>query len=275
MTFSQFLNEYNGKRNVGNTTQNKGECVGLVAVWVDVLGLSHIWGHAMDLFANADEKFFTKILNTIDALPEAGDIVVFSKKYNGTFGHTGIATKTGEQTTFECFQQNDPLGSNCHLKTYKYDNVIGWLRPTQLDNQQALIDQLRTDRDKNYNMFVAVCEALGVGANVDAAVNEAKKLVGNDDILVMRDKQIAEANTQIADLQAQFTAKSQELSATQIQIGTLTVEVEKAQKTVDGLTQQSKDDQMTLQALKDSLNKPQSKGLAKILEGIVELFLRT
>lgn len=275
MTFSQFLNEYNGKKNVGNTTENKGECTGLVAVWVDVLSLPHIWGHAMDLFANADEKFFTKILNTIDALPEAGDIVVWSKKFNGTFGHTGIATKTGEQTVFECFEQNDPIGSNCHVKTYKYDNVIGWLRPAQLDNQQAIIDQLRKERDDHWDTIVAICQALGVAPNREAAVAEAKKLVGNDDILVMRDKQIAEANTQIADLQAQFAAKSKDLSAAQLQIGVLTVEVEKAQAMVNDLSQQSKDQQQALQALKDSLSKPQSKGLTKIWEGIVELFLRT
>ena len=145
MTFSTFLSTYNGQQNVGNTTENKGECVGLVCVYVDTLQLPHIWGHAMDLFINADEKFFEKILNTPDAIPQVGDIVVWAKAFNGTFGHTGIATGTGDLNTFECFEQNDPIGSNCHLKTYNYNNVKGWVRPIVEQSQQLIIDQLKAD----------------------------------------------------------------------------------------------------------------------------------
>ncbi len=153
MTFQEFLNQYNGQPSVGNTTENKGQCVGLVAVWVDILGLPHIWGNACDLFANADEKFFEKILNTPDAIPQAGDIVIWSSKFNGTVGHTGLATGTGNTNTFECFEQNDPLGSGCHLKTYNYNGVIGWLRPLNIQNQQTVIDELRTARDNNWQLY--------------------------------------------------------------------------------------------------------------------------
>lgn len=153
MIFTDFLTKYNGQQNVGNTTENKGECVGLVCVWIEELGLPHVWGHAMDLFTNADENFFEKILNTPDAIPKAGDIIVWKKAFNGTFGHTGIATGTGDLNTFECFEQNDPLGSNCHLKSYNYNNVTGWLRPKVAQNQQALIEELRADRDKNWQLY--------------------------------------------------------------------------------------------------------------------------
>ena len=153
MTFQSFLEKWNGQANVGNTTENKGQCVGLVAKWVDALGLPHIWGDAQNLFVNADEKFFKKILNTPDAIPQTGDIIIWSNKFNGTVGHTGIATGTASIDTFECFEQNDPVGSPSHLKTYNYNFVIGWLRSVQVQNDQVLIDQLRADRDKNWELY--------------------------------------------------------------------------------------------------------------------------
>ena len=150
LSFQDFLKKYNGQSNVGNTPENKGECVGLVSVWIENLGLPHIWGHAKDLYKNADPKSFEKIPNTPTAVPQKGDIIVWSEKYNGTFGHTGIVTGTGNVNNFEAFEQNDPLGSNCHLKMYSYFAVVGWLRPkvstptppttTPPMNDQTIID---------------------------------------------------------------------------------------------------------------------------------------
>lgn len=129
LSFDDFFKAYNGKSNVGNTPENKGQCVGLVAMWVDNLGLPHIWGNAEDLYANADSNFFEKIPNTATAVPIKGDIGVWSSQYNRTVGHTGIATGKGDVNTAEWFVQNDPTGSNCHLRTYSYFAIIGWLRP--------------------------------------------------------------------------------------------------------------------------------------------------
>lgn len=134
MTFQEFLNKFNGQSNVGNTPENKGECVGLVSVWVDNLGYDHIWGHAKDLVNNYNPNQFDFILNTPEAMPEQGDIICWNSTMGGGYGHTAIAT--GGQTTlttFEVFEQNNPTGSNCHLKTYpNYNNVIGWLRPKKI-----------------------------------------------------------------------------------------------------------------------------------------------
>lgn len=128
MDFQTFLKKYNGQKNVGNTPENKGECVGLVSVYQDSLNVPHEWGNAKDLLVNADKDFFTVIPNTALAVPDQGDIVVWSGSYNNGLGHTGIATGSGDIATFECFEQNDPLGSNCHLKLYDYNFVDGWLK---------------------------------------------------------------------------------------------------------------------------------------------------
>src|SRR3990167_3240452 len=279
MTFQSFLTTYNGQKNVGNTTENKGECVGLSSVWIEELGLPHVWGHAMDLFKNADEKFFEKILNTPDAIPQAGDIVIWGKAFNGTFGHTGIATGTGDLITFECFEQNDPLGSSCHLKKYKYDFVTGWLRPVQLDNQQTEITKLREERDRNWNWFTQVCDALGVGTNVEAAVAEAKKLIGLDDILVQKDKKIQELQANISTVESElagktamltsFSDKNKELEQHIVQ---LTEAVEESQKKIDSALLDNKSLADTVQELKNALHEPLEGAIATIWRGIRKLF---
>lgn len=137
---------------VGNTPENKGQCVGLISVWMDILGVAHEWGDAKDLLNNADKNVFDVILNTPDGVPQVGDVIVWRGAFNGGAGHTGVATGTGDTKTFEVFEQNDPLGSNCHLKTYKYSFVDGWLHFKQIDTQ-SIIDELRTARDNNWNLY--------------------------------------------------------------------------------------------------------------------------
>lgn len=105
-------------------------------------------------------NIYTSIPNTPEAVPQKGDIVVWAKAYNGFAGHTGVATGKGDTNTFECFEQNDPTGSVCHLKIYNYNHVVGWLRfKTQSPDQLA---KCVIDRDINWNIAVALFSELGV-----------------------------------------------------------------------------------------------------------------
>ena len=234
MTFKDFLSQYNGQSNVGNTTINKGQCVGLVAVWIDALGLPHVWGNACDLFANADEQFFDKILNTPDAIPQAGDIIVWSAKFNGTVGHTGIATGTGDTKSFEAFVQNDPLGSNCHIKAYNnnYFAVTGWLRPksTQLDSQTIILQQS--------DAFIAICTKLNLPANKDIVLAELDKLITMQDAVMQKDKQIQDAQTQITNLGTTLSQKDTELKQLQDDLALLTAQTNNAVQSNKELTEQ-------------------------------------
>lgn len=129
LTFQEFLNKYNGQMKVGNTPENTGECVGLVSVWIDNLGLPHVWGHARDLINNCDKSKYEVEYNTPTGVPKKGDIIVWSSAMGGGYGHTAISTGSGDTVKFEVFEQNNPTGSNCHLRTYpNYNNVIGWFR---------------------------------------------------------------------------------------------------------------------------------------------------
>lgn len=131
MDFESFYARYNGQEKVGDTPQNIGQCVGLIEVWTDYLGLSHTWGDAKDLFANADPNLFDKITNDpndLNQFPQKGNILIFSGAFNNGAGHTGIVAQASG-TTIKLFEQNDPIGSFPHLQDYNYNDVIGWLSP--------------------------------------------------------------------------------------------------------------------------------------------------
>lgn len=132
MTLQEFQTRYTGVKNVGDTSANTGQCVGLIEVWTDNLGLVHTWGNAKDLPAAADRSVFDVILNTPTNAPLPGDILCFDGFYGAGDGHTGIVVSaTTDSATL--FEQNDPEGSTPHLKTYSYAHAIGWLHPKILN----------------------------------------------------------------------------------------------------------------------------------------------
>ena len=171
MDFQSFLNKYNGAQNVGNTSENKGQCVGLVMVWLkDTLKLPHVWGHAKDLLANADPNSYEVIYNSPLGVPQKGDVVVWKQSFNGTFGHTAIATGSGNIFNFEVFEQNNPLGSNCHLAKYNYNHVAGWLRPRKQPEPQICIDA------KKFEELVSKSSKYDEFAKLGLSIDEVKKL---------------------------------------------------------------------------------------------------
>jgi len=136
MNLQDFIKKYEGVPNIGNTDANKGECVGLVMVWVENLGKSHFWGHAKDLFANAPEDEWDRIENSPSSYPKAGDIMCWGASWGGGYGHTGVVESSSPSTdSFICFEQNYPTGSPPHLVTRKaWNGIIGWLSPKNSDN---------------------------------------------------------------------------------------------------------------------------------------------
>src|SRR5664279_2756913 len=77
LLLSLFMGAETGKAGAGDTTANKGQCVGLVEKWADLLKLPHIWGNAADLLSNADKSAYGRITNTPTNYPSPGDIVVW------------------------------------------------------------------------------------------------------------------------------------------------------------------------------------------------------
>lgn len=117
------------------------QCVDLVQYWSKEIGGPRFWGDAKDIYDQAG-TFFTQVPNTPTAVPKVGDIVVWAGSYNGGPGHVGISNGIGDVNKFEAFEQNDPTGSNSHLKSYNYNKVMGWLSPKGDDCEKKLAESL-------------------------------------------------------------------------------------------------------------------------------------
>lgn len=149
-TLSQFVADLNGKGNIGNTPENKGQCVGLAFAWILNLGQSHFYGHAKDLYTNAPSSEYTKIKNAPNIYPISGDIMVWDSTVGGGFGHTApVIGSSKADDSFTVIEQNNPLGSPCRVHTYKsWNGVIGWLRPKNL--AEPIVDCVEVQKQLTY-----------------------------------------------------------------------------------------------------------------------------
>ena len=112
--------------NTGDNPVNRGQCVGLVEAWLDVLGKPHIPGNAKDLLDGADHKVYKVTANLPSNFPQPGAIIVWGGSWGGGYGHTAVvlAANVNHVVTFE---QNDPTGSPPLVATHNYSGVIGWI----------------------------------------------------------------------------------------------------------------------------------------------------
>jgi hypothetical protein len=157
----------------------------------------------------------------------------------------------------------------CIFEWRSYDKILQ--KDIQIDLQSEL-DQCRIDRDRNWTWFTTLCDTLGVGANIDAAVNEVKKLVGNDDILVQKDKENQQLKTQVTDLQNQVNQAKISINDQQDLLNVKLNEIEELKKTntqnVNLITVMQKN----LDDLSAQIIKPVYKGwklaLIKLIESI-------
>lgn len=130
-TLFDFLNKYFGIANVGDTDQNKGQCVGLIEVFLDTLNINdpHLWGNAKDLLANADPAKFEKITNDpndYNQFPPIGAVIVFGPSWGNGLGHCGIVLRANG-STFSLFNANNPEGSRPTITNFpNYGGVLGW-----------------------------------------------------------------------------------------------------------------------------------------------------
>ena len=121
-----FVSQYLGVPHVGNTVDNKGQCVGLIEVWLSVNKHANIRGNAKDLLANADLQVYQMFTNTPTNFPPAGAIVVWDASWGGGNGHTAVAL-AANVNLLAVFEQNNPAGSAPTVVTHDYAGVAGWI----------------------------------------------------------------------------------------------------------------------------------------------------
>lgn len=144
MTYKEFIAKYQGKK-LDYDGAYGAQCVDLFRYFCkEVLEISQPKGvaGAKDFWTNypTDPNLynnFDRITNTPDFVPQPGDVWIWTAQY-GKYGHVAIESYAPATTsTFQCFSQNDPAGSPCVLKDYKYKNVYGVLRPKNQTNIKA------------------------------------------------------------------------------------------------------------------------------------------
>ena len=123
---AKFIEQYLGKPGIGNTDVNRGQCVGLVEVWLTANGKPHIWGNAAEMIANADSKTYRKVVNIPTNHPRPGAIVCWGSSWGAGAGHTAVVVAANAMGLV-VFEQNDPTGSPPVVATHSYSGVQGWI----------------------------------------------------------------------------------------------------------------------------------------------------
>lgn len=122
----EFIERYLGQHGTGDTVGNRGQCVGLVEVWIDINGYPHIPGNAVDLLANAERSRYTYVENKPMNYPLAGAIVCWDATWGDGYGHTAVVV-AANPSQLVVFEQNNPSYAAPQVETHGYSGVAGWL----------------------------------------------------------------------------------------------------------------------------------------------------
>jgi surface antigen len=121
-----FIHTYLGVPNVGTNAVNRGQCVGLIEVWLAALGLPFIGGNAKDLPGNADPAHYRVVKNGPNNFPPVGAVVCWDASWGAGYGHTAIVV-AATAMYLAVFEQNDPTGAAPVVSTHGYQGVEGWI----------------------------------------------------------------------------------------------------------------------------------------------------
>lgn len=272
MTFTELMGLLNGNYIEVAGTDAKNQCVDLANAYIKYcLGLPPIeWTNARDFPSKAGDEY-VYIENTPTGVPEEGDLIIWG---GNQYGHIAIFIE-GDANKFKSFDENYPTGSPCRVVEHTYYNVIGWLRPkAKPQDQSQTIEALRMERDRNWNFFVAVCQALNVGTNVDLAEAEARKLVEIEDKFNDQGKKLTEAQAQLADYQTKLTdANGQLVKLSQVNTS-LQAKVDEQDKKIQDAMNVNLSLQGSIEELKKQITQPELSGWGLIVKGFVQLFVR-
>jgi len=125
MTVSEFVNKWNGKK-IDFDKVYGAQCVDVCKQWESENGWKITHGNANATRYNADGVNYTYIFNKPWNAPRVGDIIELA--YGG-YGHVGVVISANVWSV-QVFEQNAPIGSACHTRSYNYisPRVVGWLR---------------------------------------------------------------------------------------------------------------------------------------------------
>lgn len=125
--YQQFVASTIGRTDVGDTSGNHGQCVGLAEVWNDQLRLPHIWGDAWAMPDNADPNFFIVVTYVPGYRPPNYCLAVFPKGWGGSpVGHVAIVDPQTTAGRLWVLEANDKIGGgNGSVRRYNFAYPAG------------------------------------------------------------------------------------------------------------------------------------------------------
>ena len=157
MTIKEFFQKYNGI-GVDFDGYYGFQCVDLYRQYVkEVLNFeqSPSLGNdgAYKIWDNYRKSDFDSIGNTPQAVPQLGDIIIWSKSARLPYGHISVFNY-GDVNSFVSFDQNFPTGSTCHFQNHNYEGILGWLRPKDFDfTEVEITDKTKIDMGEHWGIM--------------------------------------------------------------------------------------------------------------------------
>ena len=140
MTLNEFVQRYNGK-GIDADGSYGFQCMDLYRQFVkEVLGFPQsppVTG-AYQVWDTYLGQYFDRIDNTPSGIPQKGDILIWGQSV-GKYGHIAVYLE-GNTSSFKSFDQNWPVGTNCHIQSHNYNGLLGWLTPRSNMNGLKLWD---------------------------------------------------------------------------------------------------------------------------------------
>lgn len=130
MNLQDFFNKYNGK-SLDRDNAYGAQCMDLYNQYQEeVIGIKPVGAqYAKDVWNNYSKDNFIRIENTLDFVPLAGDVAVWTSD----LGHVSICTGKGDKSSFQSFDQNWDNKMYCRFVTHNYGGGFrGVLRPKYL-----------------------------------------------------------------------------------------------------------------------------------------------
>ncbi len=161
---NQWLGQVDGKQIEAEDSSNYAQCFDLAFNWCDFLdiprdSIRHLYAYQIFTNPNPDTtQYWDMINNTPTGVPQAGDLVIWGTQV-GTAGHVAIF-KEGDTSSFRSEDQNWAGIQKAMPVNHSYNGVLGWLHPKKVSEPMVVItqkelDQMRTDRDTNFNNWQA------------------------------------------------------------------------------------------------------------------------
>jgi len=204
MTYQEFKNKWNNQYcEIAGSSNAINQCTDCANAYIrDVLGLPIIeHTNAQDFPKKCLPPKYEYIKNSPSDFPLQGDIVIWTSP--DRIGHISICDRA-DIKSLDCFGQNWPVGSNCHIQHHTYTtasklNVDGWLRckidmVTNSDNM--------TDEQKRILDFI--------GTRTEGDVRQAFGALTDSPA---KDKQIQTLQSKVLDLEKSQKDLSDRLTA--------------------------------------------------------------